>query len=86
MDVYVNGINTIIVQQGVVASQPQSDATGSTTTANVGNLGSVKTAIGLTGSTLVAQPTSTPGWFVQVTGTVPLSTLQTAMTPMHATT
>ena len=86
IDVYTNGINTILIQQGVVASQPQSDATDVTTTATVGNLGSSKIAVGLTGSTVVALPTGTPGWFVQATGTVPLATLQAAVGPLHATT
>ena len=86
IDVYTNGINTILIQQGVVASQPQSDATDVQTTATVGNLGSSKIAVGLTGSTVVAQPTGTPGWFVQATGTVPLAALQAAVGPMHATT
>ena len=68
------------------ASQPQSDATDVQTTATVGNLGSSKIAVGIIGSTVVAQPTGTPGWFVQATGTVPLATLQAAVGPMHATT
>lgn len=84
VDVYVNGINTIIIQQGKLGGEPSTDAKASTVTADVGVLGSAKVAVGLVGTTLLAEPSSTPDWFVQVTGTVPLATLTAAAGPLHA--
>lgn len=85
VDVYVNGINTIIIQQGKLAGEPSTDARASTVTAEVGALGSAKVAVGLVGTTLLAEPSSTPDRFVQITGTVPLGALTAVVAPLRAT-
>jgi hypothetical protein len=75
VDVYVNGTQTIVIQQGPPAAAPQNlPSTGATAT--VGSLGSVQTATDLTGSRLLAHPSNPSGWFVSVTGTVPMAALQ----------
>ena len=72
---YVNADKTIIVTQGPSTGEPSTQTTGGIT-GDVGTLGSTTAAASLTGSTLVAHPSNPAGWYVHVSGTVPLATVQ----------
>ena len=82
VDVYVAGINTIIVTQGPSAGEPSAPTTGGIT-GDVGTLGATTTVAGLTGSTLVAHPTTPDGWYLHVAGTVNLATIQQIAQSLH---
>jgi hypothetical protein len=73
VDVYKNGADTIVVLQGPTSVEPTADAPGADATSTA--LGAVTVDSKLTGSQIVAHPTSTADWFVQVSGTVPRATL-----------
>ena len=49
----------------------------------LGSLGSVQASSGVDGSVLAANPTAPANWFVQVTGTENLATLQQLIKPIH---
>jgi hypothetical protein len=80
-DVYVNGPKTIIIQQGPKAAQPAGQDAASTI--QLGTLGSVQASSNVDGSVLTANPTAPANWFVQVTGTENLATLQQLIKPIH---
>jgi hypothetical protein len=85
VDVYVNGPNTITVRQGPAAGEPTPDTTGDTgTTVDLGPLGSANLTTSLSGSRLVAHPSAPTGWYVEVMGTVPRSTLQDVAKSLHS--
>jgi hypothetical protein len=82
VDVYVSGNNTIIVTQGPTTGEPSAQTTGGIT-GDIGTLGSTTALANLTGSTLVAHPASPAGWYVHVSGTVPLATVQQVAQSLH---
>jgi hypothetical protein len=83
VDVYVNADKAIIVTQGPSAGEPSTQTAGGIT-GDVGTLGSTTAVASLTGSTLVAHPASPAGWYVHVSGMVPLATVQQVAQSLHA--
>ncbi len=83
VDVYVAGDKTIVITQGPTTGEPDSQTTGGIA-GQIGALGSTEAVAGLTGSTLVAHPASPAGWYVHVSGTVPLATVQQVAEALHA--
>lgn len=81
VDVYRNGPNTVVVLQGPTSVEPLADAPGVDAASTA--LGAVTIDSKLTGSQIVAHPTSTPDWFVQVSGTVPRATLLAMTATMY---
>lgn len=83
VDVYVAGSNTIVIVQGPTTGEPDSQTTDGVS-GELGTLGSTTAKAGLTGSTLVAHPANPASWYVHVSGTVPVATLQQVATALHA--
>jgi hypothetical protein len=82
VDVYVNGDKTIIIQQGPTAAEPQNAPTTGASV-QIGSLGSAQATTELTANLLIAHPATPGAWFVSVTGTVPMATLQQIAGTMH---
>jgi hypothetical protein len=80
-DVYVSGNNMIVITQGT-GSEPDTQTSGGVT-GDVGALGSTTAVANLTGSELVAHPTETGTYYIHVTGTVPLATIQQVASSLH---
>lgn len=74
-DVYRNGGDYLIVQQGPASQKPT--AAGATAEATIDALGTVTTSAGYDGSTILASPTAPADWFVSITGSVDVATLTT---------
>ena len=72
-----------MIAQGLATGEPQTQTTGGIS-GTTGTLGATTAAANLTGSTLVAHPASPAGWYVHVSGTVPLATVQQVATALHA--
>ncbi|MFT3852293.1 MAG: hypothetical protein QM733_06110 [Ilumatobacteraceae bacterium] len=68
VDVYTNGADVLVVLQGPTSVEPDSN-TDPTIDATAPSLGEVTLQSKLTGTQLLAHPTQTPDWFVQVTAT-----------------
>jgi hypothetical protein len=68
VDVYVDGPNTIVVQQGPLSALPTDETSGAEVKAS-DKLGSVRIVTQLTGSTMLFEPTSPSGWFVEIKAT-----------------
>jgi hypothetical protein len=83
IDVYVNGVDTIMVRQGPTAAEPTSP-TNQGASVDLGALGTTPLTATLTGSRLVAHPTAPADWYVEVTGTVSRTELQQAASALHA--
>jgi hypothetical protein len=83
VDVWVNGKDTITVQQGVTASEPSNEAQ-SGTDITLGTVGAAKIAPTLTGSVVLAHPSAPSGWFVMVSGTMSTEALQGVASSLHA--
>lgn len=68
VDVYTHGPDTVVIHQGPTAVERGGVPAA---TATVASLGEVQLDARLTGNDLVAHPASTPGWFVDVSATMP---------------
>ena len=69
VDVFTNGIDYIVIHQGPTSVLPTDDARSATATTSA-LLGSVKTASGVTGTTMLIAPPSPASWFLEVSGTL----------------
>ncbi|MEO8697653.1 MAG: hypothetical protein ABI658_29410 [Acidimicrobiales bacterium] len=74
VDVYVNGTKSIVIQQGPTDNEPQIDTTDAQTI-DIGLLGQAKMLLGISGNTVVVNPTGM--WFIHVNATLPTADLQT---------
>jgi hypothetical protein len=74
VDLYVDGINMIVVHQGPSSVEPGFDSALAKDVATT-NLGTVKAASGVAGSIVSATATTPASWFVQVSGTIPRADL-----------
>jgi hypothetical protein len=72
VDVYVAGIDVLIVHQGVKAAEPEPGIIPGTDV-DAGPLGTAQVVSGLAGNVLTAHPRE--GWFVRVTATMPFERL-----------
>jgi len=82
VDVYVNGPNSIIVQQGPTSVEPQNDASGATATTSE-TLGSVQIGSGFQGSAALLKPPAPADWYVSVIGTVTKDALTQVVNSLH---
>jgi len=79
VDVYTKGNDVLVVQQGAKDAEQAADASDPTKqTAPLGSLGTVELRTGLTGTQLVAHPTTPAGSFLHVSGSAPLAQLKQA--------
>lgn len=74
VDVYTSGPDVLVVLQGPTSVEPSSNA-DPTVDGTAPTLGEVTLQSKLTGTQLLAHPTQTPDWFVQVTSTTSRNTL-----------
>jgi hypothetical protein len=74
VDVYTSGPDVLVVLQGPTSMEPEGNADPATD-ATAPTLGEVTLQSKLTGSQLLAHPSQTPDWFVQVTATTSLADL-----------
>jgi hypothetical protein len=81
VDVYTSGANVIVVLQGPTSVEPSDDNPG--TDANSDALGKVTVESKLTGTQILAHPTTTPDWFVEVSGSVARADLLAITGSMH---
>lgn len=82
VDVYVDGENAILIEQGPTAAEPSTVAT-SGAEVDAGALGTAHMAAGIVGSALAATPAATVPWFVHVTGSVPLAEIKKVASALH---
>ena len=73
VDVYVNGTKTVVVHQGLTENEPQID-TAEARTIDIGLLGEAKLLLGVSGNTVVVNPTGM--WFIHVNATLPTADIQ----------
>jgi hypothetical protein len=74
VDVFTNGSDYIVIHQGPASVVPTDDASAATATTSA-LLGSVKTASGVTGTTMLITPPNPASWFVEVSGSLSKSAL-----------
>ncbi len=74
LDVYVRGIDFVVVQQGPSAAEPDSADATTARDVDLGPLGTGRLVLGAMGTTVVAHPAAEG--FVQVTGTLRSTALQ----------
>ena len=74
VDVYVNGTKTIVVHQGLTENEPQIDKTEAQTI-DIGLLGQAGLLLGVSGHSVVVNPTGM--WFIHINATLPVAELQT---------
>jgi hypothetical protein len=74
VDVYVHGIDFVVVRQGPTTAEPNSSDATAAQTVDLGPLGSGRILLGAVGTSVIAHPT--PDGFVEVTGTLASSRLQ----------
>ena len=73
VDVYVNGTKTVVVHQGLTENEPQID-TAEAQTIDIGLLGEAKLLLGVSGNTVVVNPTGM--WFIHINATLPTADIQ----------
>ena len=73
VDVYVNGTKTVVVHQGLTENEPQID-TAEARTIDIGLLGEAKLLLGVSGNTVVVNPTGM--WFIHINATLPTADIQ----------
>jgi hypothetical protein len=73
VDVYVNGTKTVVVHQGATEHEPQIDTTEAQPI-DIGLLGEAKLLLGVSGNTVVVNPTGM--WFVHINATLPKADLE----------
>jgi len=73
VDVYVNGTKAVVIHQGPTENEPQTDTTDAETI-DIGLLGEAKMVLGVSGNTVVVNPTGM--WFVHINATLPTADLQ----------
>lgn len=76
-DVYVQGIDFVVVRQGPVTAEPSSSDATTAQSVDLGPLGAGRVLLGAVGTSVVAHPS--PDGFVEITGTLASSRLQEIM-------
>jgi len=82
VDVYVQGIDFVVVRQGPKSAEPDSSDATAAQTVDLGPLGSGRALVGAMGTTVVAHPAA--DGFVQVTGTLSSTRLQDIIKGLRA--
>jgi hypothetical protein len=73
VDVYVNDTLAIVVHQGPTAHEPQIDTTDAQTI-NIGLLGEAKLLPGVSGNSVIVNPTGL--WFIHINATITMAEIQ----------
>jgi hypothetical protein len=80
VDVFVRGVDFLVLEQGPTSAQPPADIIPGSPV-NAGGLGSSQVVPGLAGNTLTANPN--PNWFVRLVGSVPADALAQIASALH---
>jgi hypothetical protein len=68
VDVYVNGTKSVVIQQGPTENEPQVDDTAGASSIDVGLLGQASLVLGVSGNSVVMNPTGM--WFIHINATL----------------